>query len=65
MALRAVEPSREEVMRKYRAWLAEQPQLLDRLPELRGKVLGGWCAPEACQGDVLSELVNRTRNKDA
>jgi hypothetical protein len=27
------------------------------LPELRGKVLGCWCAPAACHGDVLAEMV--------
>jgi len=28
------------------------------LPELRGKVLGCWCAPKACHGDVLVSLAN-------
>lgn len=26
--------------------------------ELRGKVLGCWCHPEACHGDVLARLAN-------
>jgi hypothetical protein len=29
------------------------------LPELKGKVLGCWCAPSACHGDVLMRLVNK------
>jgi hypothetical protein len=51
---------------KYRAWLFSQEDLLARLPELQGKVLGCWCkdpdkpkkhnAP--CHGDVLAELAN-------
>jgi hypothetical protein len=45
-------------MVKYRAWLMGNPELLMRLPELKGKVLGCWCAPEACHGDILSELAN-------
>jgi hypothetical protein len=52
--------TREEIMAKYRAWLPTQPDLMSRLPELKGKVLGCWCAPEACHGDILSDLANRT-----
>jgi hypothetical protein len=50
--------TREEVMSKYRAWLLENQQLLAKLPELRGKILGCWCAPEACHGDILAEIAN-------
>lgn len=48
--------SRADVIAKYRAWLLNQPTLVAVLPELRGKVLGCWCAPQACHGDVLEEL---------
>jgi hypothetical protein len=51
--------TREEIMAKYRAWLRTQPDLMARLPELKGKILGCWCAPEACHGDILSEFANR------
>ena len=27
--------------------------------ELNGNILGCWCSPEACQGDILSEFANR------
>jgi hypothetical protein len=53
--------TREECMAKYRAALLANPDLLSRLPELKGKVLGCWCAPEACHGDILSELANSER----
>ena len=49
--------TRVEVIEKYRAYLMDQPNLLARLPELRGKVLGCFCAPLACHGDCLVELV--------
>jgi hypothetical protein len=50
--------TREEVIEKYRQYLLSRPDLLERLPELGGKVLGCWCAPdEACHGDVLLELL--------
>lgn len=48
--------SRQEVIAKYRAWIASQPALLASLHELRGKTLGCWCAPNECHGDVLKEL---------
>jgi len=50
---------RAEVVHKYRAWLMNQPNLLAALPELRGKVLGCWCAPKACHGEILLELANK------
>lgn len=48
---------RDEVIRKYREWILSQPALLRDLRELRGKVLGCWCRPKACHGDVLVELL--------
>ena len=36
-----------------------QPALLAALPELRGKRLGCWCAPQACHGDVLAQLADQ------
>ena len=49
--------TREEVIIKYREWIKTQPQLLEKLPELKNKILGCWCAPHSCHGDVLIELV--------
>lgn len=34
-------------------YLPHKPSLLARLPELRGKALACWCAPEPCHADVL------------
>lgn len=53
-----VDGTREEVIAKYEAWLKEQPELLARLPLLKGKVLGCWCKPAACHGDVLARLAD-------
>lgn len=49
--------SREEVISKYRKWILENDKLLNCLNELKGKVLGCYCKPLACHGDVLVELV--------
>jgi hypothetical protein len=51
--------TRAEVIALYRAWLLDQPQLLAELHTLHGKVLGCWCAPKACHGEVLVELAAR------
>jgi hypothetical protein len=50
--------TRAEVIEKYRRYLLDQPALLDRLHELRGRRLACWCKPLACHGDVLVELVD-------
>lgn len=49
---------RATVIARYREWILGKPDLLADLGELRGKVLGCWCAPKACHGDVLAELAN-------
>jgi hypothetical protein len=51
--------SREEAIEKYAEWLAGQDDLLSCLKaELKGKVLGCWCKPKDCHGDILLELAN-------
>ena len=48
---------RAAVIQKYRAWLLAQPALVERVRrELAGKVLGCWCAPLPCHGDVLADV---------
>ena len=55
------ECSREESIAKYEAHirerLAKEESLRTALRELRGKVLGCWCKPLACHGDVLLRLL--------
>ena len=48
------------VFNAYREWVVAQPELMSSLEELRSKRLGCWCAPKACHGDVLIELLDRT-----
>lgn len=50
--------TREEVIEMYRVWFSGQWDLIDRLDELRGKVLGCSCKPKACHGDILVELAD-------
>ncbi len=50
--------TREQVIDKYREWILdpEQVNLIESLHEIRGKVLGCWCAPKPCHGEILVEL---------
>jgi hypothetical protein len=48
--------TRKDVIAQYRAYVLSRPDLLVRLPELRGKRLRCWCKPQACHADVLAEL---------
>ena len=50
--------NREEVIKKYREWILRNDYLLNCLGELKGKVLGCYCKPLPCHGDVLVELVD-------
>ena len=54
-----VDGTREEVIEKYERWLLSNKELLQDLHELRGKVLGCWCAPKPCHGYVLAKLADR------
>jgi hypothetical protein len=50
--------TRKEVIAKFKKYLLENQELVDKLPELRGKILGCWCAPKACHCDVLADFAN-------
>ena len=50
--------TREEAIEGYRKWIKTQPELMKKIPELKGKILGCWCKPKSCHCDVLAELAN-------
>lgn len=56
--------TREEVIEKYREYIMQRPDLLSDLHELKGKVLGCWCKPKPCHGDVLVELIEKKSIKN-
>ena len=41
------------------------PELIDRIPELKGKALGCWCSPERCHANALAREANRSFTADA
>ena len=51
--------TRQDVVEKYAVWICDNPLLLDRLPELKGKDLVCFCSPLLCHGDVLQLLLQR------
>ena len=56
--------SRDEAVQAYREWITkgDGKHLMNDLHELKNKVLGCWCHPQSCHGDVLSELVTKHCN---
>lgn len=51
--------TRAEVIQMFEEWLMRQPELVEQVKrELKGKVLGCWCAPLPCHGDVLARIAN-------
>ena len=51
--------TREEVIAKYREWMLGNEELLEALPELKGKDLYCFCSPLPCHADILLELANK------
>ena len=52
----------DRAVRLYRHWLLYTPaglRLQEDIDELRGKVLGCFCKPHPCHGDVLVELLGQ------
>lgn len=48
---------RYECIARYESYVRDNPELMARIKrELRGKVLGCWCAPKMCHGDVLVKI---------
>jgi hypothetical protein len=51
--------SREEAIRKHMEWFLGQPEMIERARrELRGRILGCYCAPLACHGFTLAAVAN-------
>lgn len=51
--------TRKQVIEQYRKYILSNKELLDSLDELEGKVLGCWCKPKSCHGDILVELIEK------
>jgi hypothetical protein len=56
--------SRQEAIIKFEEYLLNSPDLMEKLKELEGKVLGCWCKPKSCHGDVLLKYANQKKSKN-
>jgi hypothetical protein len=49
--------SRQEALEKYENDIRQNKELMNSLHELKDKVLGCWCKPSPCHGDILIKLL--------
>lgn len=49
---------RIDCLRKYEEYIRDDAELMAAIPELKDQVLGCWCYPDFCHGDVLVKLYN-------
>lgn len=54
---------RETAIQKYEEYIRNRPELMNQLYTLKGKVLGCYCKPLPCHGDILIKLIKETENK--
>lgn len=54
--------TREESMKLYKQYILSNPNLMSKLNQLNGKILGCWCKPLKCHGDILAELIKEYCN---
>lgn len=52
----------EKAVALFESYLLKNEELMASIGELRGKVLGCWCKPGPCHGDVLAKLANSLDN---
>jgi len=53
--------TRPEILEKYEQHARTNAQIQEHLMELDGKVLGCWCRPERCHGDILVKLIEERK----
>jgi hypothetical protein len=56
---KGIKTTNEEAVVLFREYILQEPKLLKRIPELKGKLLVCWCYPKACHGNVLIELLEK------
>jgi hypothetical protein len=50
---------RNKCIELYHEYLLDNPDKLQEVLKLKHKVLGCWCKPERCHGDVILELIKK------
>lgn len=57
------EYSLDEALKKYEEYVRNNKELIASLPELAGKLIGCWCYPKPCHGDILIKLLKEFYGK--
>ena len=53
----------EEAISRYEQWVMEQPEILEAIYNLNDEaVLGCWCYPKPCHGDVILKILSERKN---
>ena len=58
--------NREQALEWYRQWFYNQLKdhfFYREVEKLRGKILGCYCKPLACHGDIIVEFLENTRDE--
>jgi hypothetical protein len=55
--------SLEESLQLYKDYV-RNGKLYGELKELKGKILGCWCKPDRCHGDILKELMKEQEDSE-
>jgi hypothetical protein len=50
--------NRQEVIDKFERFIRSNPAMMLAAKSLKGKVLGCWCKPAVCHGDILAKIAN-------
>jgi hypothetical protein len=58
----AIRYTLDESLDNFRKYIEDNKELISKLHELNNKVLGCWCYPSRCHGNVLAELVEKYCN---
>lgn len=56
-----INDNRKQCIEKYKTYITEKLKdstFLEQLMGLQGKILGCWCKPEMCHGDILISILN-------
>lgn len=56
-----IDGTRDDVLQLYETHIRNDQYLMSRILELDGKVLGCWCYPKRCHGDVIISIINEIK----
>lgn len=55
------ESDRARVLIEYENYVRNSPELWNSLEELDGEIVGCYCSPKKCHGDILNKLLSEKK----